>query len=62
MTTKLSLANLETVSKTAGVPAYARSALKAGIVHFVEGSFGDIETPPWRKMQVHDEKTAGSSR
>ncbi|SOC41770.1 mannitol 2-dehydrogenase [Rhizobium subbaraonis] len=39
MTTKLSLANLETVSKTAGVPAYARSALKAGIVHFGVGNF-----------------------
>ncbi|NVP55529.1 mannitol dehydrogenase family protein [Mycoplana rhizolycopersici] len=39
MTTKLSLANLETVRKTAGVPAYARSALKAGIVHFGVGNF-----------------------
>ncbi len=39
MTTKLSLANLETVKKTAGVPSYPRSALKAGIVHFGVGNF-----------------------
>lgn len=39
MTTKLSLANLEQVKKTAGVPSYPRSALAAGIVHFGVGNF-----------------------
>ena len=39
MTTKLSLANLEQVKKTAGVPSYRRSALTAGIVHFGVGNF-----------------------
>ncbi|HUH48282.1 MAG TPA: mannitol dehydrogenase family protein, partial [Mycoplana sp.] len=39
MTTKLSLANLEQVKKTAGVPSYPRSALTAGIVHFGVGNF-----------------------
>ena len=39
MTTKLSLANLEQVKKTAGIPSYPRSALKAGIVHFGVGNF-----------------------
>lgn len=39
MTTKLSLANLEQVKKTAGVPRYARSSLEAGIVHFGVGNF-----------------------
>lgn len=39
MTTKLSLANLEQIKETAGVPSYPRSALKAGIVHFGVGNF-----------------------
>lgn len=39
MTTKLSLDNLEIVKKTAGIPSYPRSALKAGIVHFGVGNF-----------------------
>ncbi|HVK91922.1 MAG TPA: mannitol dehydrogenase family protein [Mycoplana sp.] len=39
MTIKLSLANLEQVKKTAGIPSYPRSALKAGIVHFGVGNF-----------------------
>ncbi|MDR6757588.1 mannitol 2-dehydrogenase [Mycoplana sp. BE70] len=39
MTTKLSLANLEQVKKTAGVPSYSRTALAAGIVHFGVGNF-----------------------
>jgi len=39
MTTKLSLANLEQVAKTAGVPAYGRAGLSAGIVHFGVGNF-----------------------
>ena len=39
MTTKLSLANLDTVGNTAGIPSYPRSALKAGIVHFGVGNF-----------------------
>ncbi|MDX3927095.1 MAG: mannitol dehydrogenase family protein [Shinella sp.] len=39
MTTKLSLANLDAVRKTAGVPSYDRASLKAGIVHFGVGNF-----------------------
>lgn len=39
MTTKLSLATLTDVARTAGVPAYDRSALTAGIVHFGVGNF-----------------------
>jgi mannitol 2-dehydrogenase len=39
MTTKLSLATLDTVERTAGVPAYGRGSLKAGIVHFGVGNF-----------------------
>jgi mannitol 2-dehydrogenase len=39
MTTKLSLATLETVGKTAGVPSYGRASLTAGIVHFGVGNF-----------------------
>ncbi|WP_439624235.1 mannitol dehydrogenase family protein [Shinella sp.] len=39
MTTKLSLATLTDVAKTAGVPAYGREDLKAGIVHFGVGNF-----------------------
>ncbi|MCA0343598.1 MAG: mannitol dehydrogenase family protein, partial [Proteobacteria bacterium] len=39
MTTKLSLATLKEVARTAAVPAYERSALKAGIVHFGVGNF-----------------------
>ena len=39
MSTKLSLANLGTVSHRAAVPNYQRSDLKAGIVHFGIGNF-----------------------
>jgi mannitol 2-dehydrogenase len=39
MTTKLSLATLKDISKSAGVPAYERGSLKAGIVHFGVGNF-----------------------
>ena len=39
MTTKLSLANLTEIAGTAGVPAYERSGLAAGIVHFGVGNF-----------------------
>ena len=39
MTTKLSLANLNAIKATAAVPAYDRSKLKAGIVHFGVGNF-----------------------
>jgi len=39
MTTKLSLANLGHVAKTASVPAYGRAGLSAGIVHFGVGNF-----------------------
>jgi mannitol 2-dehydrogenase len=39
MTTKLSLANLGAISQRAAVPAYQRSDLKAGIVHFGIGNF-----------------------
>jgi mannitol 2-dehydrogenase len=39
MTTKLSLANLTAIKATAAIPAYDRSALKAGIVHFGVGNF-----------------------
>ncbi|MCF3641424.1 mannitol dehydrogenase family protein [Rhizobium sp. TRM95111] len=39
MTTKLSLANLGEIAKTAGVPSYGRSALTPGIVHFGVGNF-----------------------
>jgi len=39
MTTKLSLATLKEVERTAGVPSYDRSGLKAGIVHFGVGNF-----------------------
>lgn len=39
MTTKLSLATLKEASKTAGVPAYERDSLTAGIVHFGVGNF-----------------------
>jgi mannitol 2-dehydrogenase len=37
--TKLSLATLQDVSATATIPAYDRSALSAGIVHFGVGNF-----------------------
>ena len=40
MTTKLSLANLTDIARTASVPAYGRKDLKAGIVHFGVGSAG----------------------
>ena len=39
MTTKLSLATLPEVAKTAGVPKYERQALTPGIVHFGVGNF-----------------------
>lgn len=39
MTTKLSLANLVAIKATAAIPAYDRSALTAGIVHFGVGNF-----------------------
>ena len=39
MTTKLSLVTLNEVARTAAVPAYERSALTAGIVHFGVGNF-----------------------
>ncbi|WP_276120600.1 mannitol dehydrogenase family protein [Pararhizobium qamdonense] len=39
MTTKLSLANLDAIKATAAIPAYERSALTAGIVHFGVGNF-----------------------
>ncbi|WP_077960041.1 mannitol dehydrogenase family protein [Ensifer adhaerens] len=39
MTTKLSLAALDTIKARAGVPAYDRSQLTAGIVHFGVGNF-----------------------
>ncbi|MCW0000808.1 mannitol dehydrogenase family protein [Pararhizobium sp. YC-54] len=39
MTTKLSLANLSAIKATAAIPAYDRSSLKAGIVHFGVGNF-----------------------
>lgn len=39
MTTKLSLATLGAIKATAAVPAYERSDLKAGIVHFGVGNF-----------------------
>ena len=39
MTTKLSAATLDAVSKTASVPQYDRSSLTAGIVHFGVGNF-----------------------
>ncbi|WP_428425852.1 mannitol dehydrogenase family protein [Pararhizobium sp.] len=39
MTTKLSLANLDAIKATAAIPAYDRSSLKAGIVHFGVGNF-----------------------
>jgi len=39
MTTKLSLANLGQIAKTASVPAYGRAGLSAGIVHFGVGNF-----------------------
>ena len=39
MTTKLSLANLTDIARTASVPAYGRKDLKAGIVHFGVGNF-----------------------
>jgi mannitol 2-dehydrogenase len=39
MTTKLSLATLHEVARTASVPAHARAGLKAGIVHFGVGNF-----------------------
>ena len=39
MTTKLSLANLDAIKATAAIPAYDRSALTAGIVHFGVGNF-----------------------
>ncbi len=37
--TKLSLATLKEISATAAIPAYDRSALSAGIVHFGVGNF-----------------------
>ncbi|MGV3551311.1 mannitol dehydrogenase family protein [Rhizobium sp.] len=39
MSTKLSIANLGAISAKAAVPAYGRSDLKAGIVHFGIGNF-----------------------
>jgi mannitol 2-dehydrogenase len=39
MTTKLSIAALDTIKAKAGVPAYDRSQLTAGIVHFGVGNF-----------------------
>lgn len=39
MMTKLSLANLDAIKATAAIPAYDRSSLKAGIVHFGVGNF-----------------------
>ncbi|WP_099867513.1 mannitol dehydrogenase family protein [Pararhizobium haloflavum] len=39
MLTRLSLANLKTIEKTAAVPRYDRAALRAGIVHFGVGNF-----------------------
>ncbi len=39
MTCKLSLATLDEAKKTASVPAYSRSDLSAGIVHFGVGNF-----------------------
>ena len=39
MTTKLSLANLREIARTASVPAYERGSLAAGIVHFGVGNF-----------------------
>ena len=39
MTTKLSAATLDAVAKTASIPQYDRSSLKAGIVHFGVGNF-----------------------
>jgi len=39
MTTKLSLANLREIARTASVPAYERGNLAAGIVHFGVGNF-----------------------
>lgn len=39
MTTKLSTAALDTIKAKAGVPAYDRSQLTAGIVHFGVGNF-----------------------
>src|SRR6218665_2683654 len=39
MTTKLSLAHLSAIKATAAIPAYERSALSAGIVHFGVGNF-----------------------
>lgn len=39
MLTKLSLANLPQIAKTARVPAYERKDLRAGIVHFGVGNF-----------------------
>ena len=39
MTTKLSLATLKDIAATAGVPAYDRASLSAGIVHFGVGNF-----------------------
>src|SRR5689334_22354936 len=39
MTTKLSEATLDAVSRTASVPQYDRSSLTAGIVHFGVGNF-----------------------
>ena len=39
MTTKLSLANLDAIKASAAIPAYDRSGLTAGIVHFGVGNF-----------------------
>jgi mannitol 2-dehydrogenase len=39
MTCKLSLATLDDARKTAAVPAYSRTDLSAGIVHFGVGNF-----------------------
>ena len=39
MTAALALANLAHVAKTAGVPSYDRSSLRAGMVHFGVGNF-----------------------
>lgn len=39
MATKFSLATLDAVKATAGVPNYGRHDLRAGIVHFGVGNF-----------------------
>lgn len=39
MSTKLSLANLDAISRTAAIPSYRRDSLSPGIVHFGVGNF-----------------------